>query len=318
MPHRRPDLRLVRVVVCLFYLLALALPAAAQTPAPDPAQAGDSPQTPAPGSTETQTPAPEPTPPPPGPPPQTELNLINLPTTLSIRRHHSYFRLTHRFARDLGRGNFGDLAADGFATDQGAIIGLEYRFALFSNLQLGIHRSLLNKTIMTFGRWDALPQGDRSPIGVSLTVSYEGINNLRDKYIPAVAVTVSRTLSNWVALYATPGFAAKTHAADTIEGHDPSHGVGTDEHAGHSDTWFAGIGARIRFRPSAYVVAEYTPRIAGYDPNPDIWGIAVEKLTGGHTLQLNFTNSFNTTYGQIARGGIPDQVFLGFNITRKF
>ena len=30
-----------------------------------------------------------------------ELNLINLPTTLPLKRHQSYFRLTHRFARDV-------------------------------------------------------------------------------------------------------------------------------------------------------------------------------------------------------------------------
>ena len=51
-----------------------------------------------------------------------------------------------------------------------------------------------------------------------------------------------------------------------------------------------------------------------------IWGVAVEKRTkgGGHTLQLNFTNSFGTTFGQIARGGDTHNVYLGFNITRKF
>ena len=48
------------------------------------------------------------------------------------------------------------------------------------------------------------------------------------------------------------------------------------------------------------------------------WGLAIEKRTGGHTLQLNFTNSFGTTLGQIARGGSPHDVYLGFNITRKF
>ena len=32
-------------------------------------------------------------------------------------------------------------------------------------------------------------------------------------------------------------------------------------------------------------------------------------------LQLNFTNNFGTTPGQIARGGSPHDVYLGFNIT---
>ncbi len=58
-------------------------------------------------------------------PAQIDLNLINLPTTMSIVRHRSYFRLTHRFAADLRRGSFSDLAADFFTIDKGAIIGLD-------------------------------------------------------------------------------------------------------------------------------------------------------------------------------------------------
>jgi hypothetical protein len=271
------------------------------------------------GQASAQTPAPEPQPAPPGPPAETDQTLINLPTTLSIRRHHSYFRLTHRFARDLLRGSFGELASDFFSLDEGAIIGLEYRFALTGSLQTGIHRSLLSKTIQLFTRWDAIRQSDGVPVSVSGTLSLEGLNNLRQKRQPGVAITVSRAFGNRLALYATPTFVARTHAVDIVEGHDPSHGVGgTDEHAHHSDTWFAGFGARLRFRPTAYIVGEYTPRLHGYDPNADTWGVAIEKYTGGHTLQLNFTNTFGTTPGQLARGGNAGQILLGFNITRKF
>jgi hypothetical protein len=35
-------------------------------------------------------------------------------------------------------------------------------------------------------------------------------------------------------------------------------------------------------------------------------------------LQLNIGNNFDTTPGQLARGGVPGAVFLGFNISRKF
>jgi len=89
-------------------------------------------------------------------------------------------------------------------------------------------------------------------------------------------------------------------------------------HAHHQDTWFAGFGGRLRFSGTGYVTGEYTPRLHGYDPNAAEWGVAVEKRTGGHTLQLNFTNSFGTTFGQLARGGSPHDVYLGFNITRRF
>jgi hypothetical protein len=254
-------------------------------------------------------------------PAQIDLNLINLPTTMSLGRHKGYFRLTHRFAADLRRGSFGDLASDLFTIDRGAIIGLEYRYAITGNLQAGVHRSLLSKTIQTFARWDAIKQGDSLPVSLSLTGSYEGLNNLRERRQTGVAITVSRTFGDRLALYATPAFVAGTHAVDFIAGHedhDDDLGLEEDEHSNHEDTWFAGIGGRLRFSHSGYVTGEYTPRLHGYDPNRGEWGVGIEKRTGGHTLQLNLTNSFGTTLGQLARGGSPHDIYLGFNITRRF
>jgi len=268
-----------------------------------------------------QTPPPDPVPVAAPIPPQIDLNLINLPTTMSIARHKGYFRLTHRFTADLRRGSFSELAADLFTIDKGAVIGLEYRFGITSNLQAGVHRSLLSKTIQTFARWDALRQGDSLPVSVSLTGSYEGLNNLRERHQPGVAVTVSRTFGDRLALYATPAFVAGTHAVDFIAGHDDhAHETGLEEdvHADHDDTWFAGLGGRLRFSHTGYITGEYTPRLHGYDPNRGVWGVGIEKRTGGHTLQLNITNSFGTTLGQLARGGSPHDIYLGFNITRRF
>jgi hypothetical protein len=272
-------------------------------------------------TTFAQAPAPDPVPTTAPLPTQIDLNLINLPTTMSIARHKGYFRLTHRFAADLRRGNFGELASDLFTIDRGAIIGLEYRFAVTGNLHAGVHRSLLSKTIQTFARWDAIKQGDSLPISLSVTGSYEGLNNLTDSHQPGVAVTVSRTFGDRLALYATPAFVAGTHAVDFLTGHDEhDHDLGLeeDEHSNHEDTWFAGIGGRLRFSHSGYVTGEYTPRLHGYDPNSAEWGVGIEKRTGGHTLQLNITNSFGTTLGQLARGGSPHDIYLGFNITRRF
>jgi len=270
--------------------------------------------------TQTQTPAPDPVPAAAPLPAQIDLNLINLPTTMSIARHKGYFRLTHRFASDLRRGSFSQNAADLFTLDKGAIIGLEYRFAITGNLQAGVHRSMLSKTIQTFARWDALRQAESLPLSLSVTGSFEGLNNLRQKYQKGVAVTVSRTFGDRLALYATPAFVAGTHAVDFIAGHEDHDDTGLeeDEHATHDDTWFTGIGGRLRFSRTGYIAGEYTPRLHGYDPNRGEWGIAIEKRTGGHTLQLNITNSFGTTLGQLARGGSPHDIYLGFNITRRF
>jgi hypothetical protein len=259
------------------------------------------------------------------PPRETELNVINVPTTLSLRRHQSYFRLTHRFARDLRRGSFGQLAEDLFSLDNGAIIGVEYRFGITGNLQAGIHRSMLSKTIQLFGKYDGWRQSDSMPVSVSFVASIEGLDNLQDNHQPAIVASVSRAVQDRLVLYATPGFVANTRAADFLTGHDDDHGheipgIEDDAHDDHEHTLFLGLGGRLRLRPTVFVSGEFTPRLAGHDPGRGMWGISIEKRTGsgGHTMQLNFTNSFGTTFGQLARGGSDHDVYLGFNITRKF
>jgi hypothetical protein len=83
-------------------------------------------------------------------------------------------------------------------------------------------------------------------------------------------------------------------------------------------TVFAGLGARLRLRPTVSVVLEYSPRLAGYAPDRGAWGVGVEKYTRGHMFQVDVTNSFGTTFGQIARGGGRNNVYLGFNLARRF
>ena len=68
-----------------------------------------------------------------------------------------------------------------------------------------------------------------------------------------------------------------------------------------------------------YLVGEISPRVAGYTQGVTHGGIAIEKRAGGHVFQLNVSDSFATTMGQIARGGPSSRNwYLGFNISRKF
>src|SRR5688572_19048779 len=61
---------------------------------------------------------------------QPDFNLAALPTTLRMPVGKWAFRVTHRFTRPLGQGDFGDLVSDAFGFDGGAQIGLELRFGL--------------------------------------------------------------------------------------------------------------------------------------------------------------------------------------------
>ena len=86
-----------------------------------------------------------------------------------------------------------------------------------------------------------------------------------------------------------------------------------------TETGIAGLGGRFRVRPTVSIVTEFSPRLSGFRPGVDHGGVAIEKRAGGHMFQLNVSDSFATTMGQIARGG-PEGTnwHLGFNISRKF
>ncbi len=242
-------------------------------------------------------------------PSQPDFTLVGLPTTLRLPLHKSAFRVTHRFTRPLGQGDFGDLASDFFGLDAGAQIGLEYRFGIVTGGQIGFHRTN-DRTIEFFGEYALLQQGDRWPVGVAAYASVDGTNNFRDSYSPAVGAIVSRELGRHGAVYVEPIW---------VNNSNPLPGDLVDD----NDTFLVGVGGRLRVRPTIYFVVELAPRVSGFDPGTHQASVAIEKRVGGHTFQLNFSNAFGTTVGQIARGGpkAPNgdtNWYLGFNISRKF
>jgi hypothetical protein len=74
----------------------------------------------------------------------------------------------------------------------------------------------------------------------------------------------------------------------------------------------------MRFASSAYVAAEVAVRVQGYAPDRPGYGVSIEKRVGAHMFSLTFTNTFATTWAQLARGGAANNLFLGFNLGRKF
>jgi hypothetical protein len=238
-------------------------------------------------------------------PAQPDFTIVNLPTTLRLPRHKSAFRVTHRFARPLGSGDFGNLIEDFFGFDSGALIGLEYRFGLFRGAQVGIHRTS-DRTIELFGQYDLLGQNPDRLVNLAALVTVDGTNNFRDTYTPAVGVLASYQLGDHGAVYAEPMWVGNSNLLPD----DPTE---------DNDTFIVGLGARLRIRPTVYVVGEYTPRLGGYDPGSNLASFGIEKRVGGHAFQINFSNGFGTTMGQIARGSVGDNDwFIGFNISRKF
>lgn len=235
---------------------------------------------------------------------QPEFNIATLPTTLRLPKGKFAFRVTHRFARPLGSGDFGSLLEDFFGLDSGAQIGLELRYGLIRGGQVGIHRTS-DRTIQFYGQYD-LKNQPSFPMGIGVYGSIDGTNNFRDSYSPALGVVFSRELGTHGAIYAEPMWVNNTNEL-------PS------ELAEDNSTFMVGLGARLRIRPTVYVTTEISPRVAGYAPGDALLSFGLEKRAGGHSFSLIFANGFGTTMAQVARGGTDfEDWYIGFNIARKF
>ena len=236
---------------------------------------------------------------------QPDFTLSALPTTLRVPRHKSAFRVTHRFTRPLGQGDFGSLLEDFFGLDTGAQIGLEYRFGLFRGTQVGIHRTS-DRTIEFFAQHEVIGQGESFPLTIDAWASIDGTNNFRDSYTPALGAVISRTVAEHVAVYMHPLWVNNSNLL-------PSEVVD------NNDSFVVGLGTRLRIRPTVYLVFEGAPRVSGDAPDSAQMSFGLEKRSGGHMFQLTFGNGFGTTLGQVARGAAnTDDWYIGFSISRKF
>lgn len=234
---------------------------------------------------------------------QPDFNLAALPTTLRMPAGKTAFRVTHRFSRPLGRGDFSDLLSDFFGFDSGAQIGLEVRFGLMPGTQLGVHRTS-DRTIQIFGQQNVLQQtADGHPIGLDVIATLEGTDNMRAQKSSTLGVVMSRKVGRRAALYVEPLFVVNSSPDDVGDNH----------------TAMIGLGARLRIRPSTYLVGEFTPRVSGYKPGVDQGSFGIEMRSGGHSFQINISNGSGTTLGQLTDSGVAgNSWFIGFNISRKF
>jgi hypothetical protein len=235
-------------------------------------------------------------------PSQPDFTVVNLPSTLRVPRFKSAFRVTHRFTRTLGAGDFGDLASDFFGIDAGAVIGLEYRFGLMRGLQIGILRTS-DRTIDLFTQYSLMRARGAA---LDIIASVDGTDNFTDSYTPSIGAALSYELGTRGAVYAEPMWVNNSNPFPALPGED-------------NDTFLLGFGARLRIRPTVYLVGEFIPRVAGHRPGVDHGTFGIEKRAGGHVFQLNFSNGLGNTIGQLSRGGTgQEDWYLGFNISRKF
>jgi hypothetical protein len=262
-----------------------------------------------------------------------DYTIVNLPTTLRLPRYKSSFRIAHRFTRTLNDPDFGRLASNLFGLDNGALIGLEFRFGIMRGLQAGIYRTS-TKTIQFFGQYDAMRQSASVPFTLNLVASVEGLNNFHrgdfvdpedNAYATAIGPLLSRTIGDRAAFYLHPSYIIHSNTYSTsgcLEHIEHGHDIPgcADVATGiESNTLMVGLSTRLRVLQSVYLVGSWTPRANGFRPGVSLKTFGIEKRLRGHVFQLNVSNSLATTMAEMARGASNDRDwFLGFNISRRF
>lgn len=236
-------------------------------------------------------------------PAEPDYAVVNLPTTLPLPLHGGNFRLTHRFGENLRNDGFSTQASNLWGIDEGATIQFEYRFGLFKHTEVIANRTNFNKVISLGTKFDAMHQDGGHIVGVSALFSVEGADNFQEAYKPALGASFSRTFMDRAAFYAVPVWVHNTLGSVTTE---------------TRDTFFIGLGARVAIRPTTYIIGEGTPRVSGYKPGDAEYAFGIEQRVGGHVFSLVFANTFATTPGQLAAGGFPHSLYMGFNLSRKF
>ena len=285
-------MRAARALLALCCLGLAVLPAAAQAvPVPPPPSAAPAPEPELPVDEDLFFAEAEP-----------DFTLISLPSALRLPDGRWGFRIAHRFTRALGAGSFGDLASDFFGFDGSALIGFEVRYGLRPGTQLVVLRAS-DRTIQLMAQQSILRQGS-GPLAVDAIAAIQGLDNLSEDFTGTLGVIASHRFGDRGAVYAQP-LVVLNPIPEMVDG---------------DSAWLMlGLAARIRFGASTYIVVEGAPRLNGSDAGDQHFSFGVEKRRGGHTFQINFSNSLAITLGQLARGyGSSGEWHIGFNISRKF
>ena len=249
-----------------------------------------------------------------------DFTLGTLPTTLRLPKHRMAFRITHRFTYQINDNSVKEFFENGLGFDSSATIGFELRYGIANGTQLSVHRTN-SRNIQFLAQHQLQAQRVNTRYSADLLLGVEGQDNFTEEHSIVVGGVASHQFDEQGAVYVQPF--AVFNATPEIPTSDRK-------------TLVLGMGARfliLRSR-STYVVAEFAPRLAGYDDGASLMLIGIEKRMGGHMFQLNLSNGFGTTLTQVGHGGpfIVDPVpvgstdppgrsrhwHLGFNITRKF
>ena len=235
---------------------------------------------------------------------QPDFNLAALPTTLRMPLHKLAFRVTHRFNRPLARATSAISRPTSSGSTRARRSGWSCGTGSRGARKLGFIARATGPSRYS-AQHNFWSERNGKPFGLDAMATLEGGGQPDRGHKSALGIVASRNVGRWAALYAEPFYVINSN---------PAANQGSD-----NNTLMMGFGARLRIRPSTYLVGEITPRFTGFEPAVNQMSFGLEGRAGGHLFQLNISNGFGTTLGQLADGGFTnDNWFIGFNIARKF
>jgi hypothetical protein len=271
--------------------------------------------------------------------------VFSVPTGRRLDRHGFYINFTHRFPyeasfKGTGRGNT-LLGLDDFS-----VSSFGFRFGVTSKLSVMAYRSpsIIGRPIELMAAYNFLDERDKKPLNAAFRFSVDAQNNFATNYTENFELILSRSLGHRAQLFGVPTFSIHNRPVlqnpnsflqepmpdqscklPLAAGIDPSFNVHPC-----ADTFSLGVAAAVDIRPTVAIVAEAIPTLVngrdlGIHRAPFAFG--VKKKIWRHAFTLGFTNSpgtlvstragTNATYLQKPGADTPEQMFIGFDLTRQ-
>ncbi|MDD5543363.1 MAG: DUF5777 family beta-barrel protein [Acidobacteriia bacterium] len=239
---------------------------------------------------------------------------VNLPSAVPYARHSLNMRFTHRFDSAPFDSMRGGGPSNLFGFDGLAISSFGLEYGLTDRIALTAYRSPLYKTVEFGGEISILQESKRLPFSLKALASVEGRNNFKltvnnrdffeHFYGGNFQIVISRSIAHRAEFAFVPTFSTNTK-------------VFPDDTNPHKNTVAMGMATSIKLTPHSAIVAEYVPRVGGYEfsGTQPVVSLGIQKSTARHVFALVVSKTQATTTGQQILGG---NVFtVGFNIYRR-
>lgn len=242
--------------------------------------------------------------------------LINIHTNETVRKNNLDVRISHLF------GNMGEESGGGihnlYGIDQSADIRIGFHYGITDHLMIGVSRAKRNEDLEGLVKYRFLDQTTDNKIPVSVSgfanIAYSikespDFRNNTYRFTYCSQLIFARKFSSRFSMVVIPTIVHRNF-------------VGADD---ENNTFSLSGGFRLKFTPSASVIADYSHTFGRPDlvlPHYDVFGVGIEVETGGHVFTIMFTNASGilendylvNTMDAWSMGGFK----LSFNISRMF